>query len=170
MSHVSPAFAPVFGNCIKLLRKVLYTESGQPFLVAGSGTLGWDAVAANLVENGEKAVSPGSGFRALRNGQAERSWGMFVVGLEHRLLWGSLCRLSVALRGRGHSAWRSSGRCPYVSVVFTTSPYRMTKLKCDVSCSKEQIAEALKKDKYKVLTFTHGKRVSSDRISVLALI
>jgi len=57
MSHVSPAFAPVFGNCIKLLRKVLYTESGQPFLVAGSGTLGWDAVAANLIEKDEKAVS-----------------------------------------------------------------------------------------------------------------
>jgi aspartate aminotransferase-like enzyme len=57
MSHVSPAFAPVFGNCIKLLRKVLYTKSGQPFLVAGSGTLGWDAVAANLIEKDEKAVS-----------------------------------------------------------------------------------------------------------------
>jgi aspartate aminotransferase-like enzyme len=57
MSHVSPAFAPVFGNCIKLLRKVLYTTDGQPFLVAGSGTLGWDAVAANLIEKDEKAVS-----------------------------------------------------------------------------------------------------------------
>lgn len=59
MSHVSPAFSPVFGNCIKLLRKVLYTKDGQPILVAGSGTLGWDAVAANLVERGEKAVSDG---------------------------------------------------------------------------------------------------------------
>jgi alanine-glyoxylate transaminase/serine-glyoxylate transaminase/serine-pyruvate transaminase len=57
MSHVSPAFAPVFGNCIKLLRKVLYTTDGQPFLVAGSGTLGWDAVAANLIEKDEKAVN-----------------------------------------------------------------------------------------------------------------
>lgn len=31
-------------------------------MVAGSGTLGWDAVAANLVEKGEKAVSPGLVF------------------------------------------------------------------------------------------------------------
>jgi aspartate aminotransferase-like enzyme len=30
-------------------RKVLYTTKGQPFLIAGSGTLGWDQVAANLV-------------------------------------------------------------------------------------------------------------------------
>ena len=61
MSHVSPAFAPVFGNCVKLLRKVLYTTDGQPFLVAGSGTLGWDAVGANLIEKGDKAVSPSEG-------------------------------------------------------------------------------------------------------------
>lgn len=30
-------------------RSVLYTTKGQPFLIAGSGTLGWDQVAANLV-------------------------------------------------------------------------------------------------------------------------
>lgn len=47
MSHVSPAFAPVFGNCLRYLRKLLYTESAQPFIIAGSGTLGWDLVAAN---------------------------------------------------------------------------------------------------------------------------
>jgi hypothetical protein len=47
MSHVSPAFAPVFGDCLRYLRKLLYTEKGQPFIIAGSGTLGWDLVAAN---------------------------------------------------------------------------------------------------------------------------
>ena len=41
-------------NCFSQLldtvgRKVLYTTKGQPFLIAGSGTLGWDQVAANLV-------------------------------------------------------------------------------------------------------------------------
>jgi alanine-glyoxylate transaminase/serine-glyoxylate transaminase/serine-pyruvate transaminase len=64
MSHVSPSFAPVFGNCVRLLRKVLYTTDGQPFLVAGSGTLGWDAVGANLVEKGDKAV----GYRSIASG------------------------------------------------------------------------------------------------------
>lgn len=34
-------------------RQTLLTESGQPFLIAGSGTLGWDQVASNLVEPGE---------------------------------------------------------------------------------------------------------------------
>lgn len=57
MSHVSPAFIPVFGDCIRMLRKVLYAPKGQPMLIAGSGTLGWDAAAVNLVEPGENVVS-----------------------------------------------------------------------------------------------------------------
>jgi len=35
MSHVSPAFAPAFGNSIRALRKVVYTTSGQPVILAG---------------------------------------------------------------------------------------------------------------------------------------
>ncbi|GAA6021394.1 hypothetical protein JCM11491_006690 [Sporobolomyces phaffii] len=62
MSHVSPAFAPVFGDCLRMLRTLLYTESAQPFIIAGSGTLGWDLVAANLVEAGEKALVLSSGY------------------------------------------------------------------------------------------------------------
>jgi hypothetical protein len=30
-----------------MLRTVLYTEKAQPFIISGSGTLGWDLVAAN---------------------------------------------------------------------------------------------------------------------------
>ncbi|KAL8291547.1 hypothetical protein RQP46_002525 [Phenoliferia psychrophenolica] len=62
MSHVSPAFAPVFGYCLRALRKVVYTETAQPFIIAGSGTLGWDLVAANLIEAGEKALVLNSGY------------------------------------------------------------------------------------------------------------
>lgn len=56
MSHVAPAFATVFGEALKMMREVLYAPKGQPFLIAGSGTLGWDQVAANLVEAGEEAL------------------------------------------------------------------------------------------------------------------
>ncbi|KAG8744174.1 hypothetical protein FRC10_010640 [Ceratobasidium sp. 414] len=62
MSHVSADFIPVFGDCIRMLRQVLYTKNGQPFLVAGSGTLGWDMVASNLVEPGEDALVLHSGY------------------------------------------------------------------------------------------------------------
>ncbi|KAF8661371.1 hypothetical protein AX16_001465 [Volvariella volvacea WC 439] len=62
MSHVSPTFIPVFGDCIRLTREVLLTKDGQPFLISGSGTLGWDQVAANLVEPGENALVLHSGY------------------------------------------------------------------------------------------------------------
>jgi len=62
MSHVSADFIPVFGNCIRLIRDVLYTTKGQPFFIAGSGTLGWDQVAANLIEPGENALVLHSGY------------------------------------------------------------------------------------------------------------
>lgn len=61
-----------------ILRQVLLTKDGQPFLVAGSGTLGWDMVrripclcrdpadsvkvAANLVEPGEDVLVVNSGY------------------------------------------------------------------------------------------------------------
>lgn len=62
-SHVSPAFIPVFGDCLRKLRKVLYaSDSAQPFLIAGSGTLGWDAAAANVVEAGEEVVVLKTGY------------------------------------------------------------------------------------------------------------
>ncbi|CAB5392843.1 unnamed protein product [Rhizophagus irregularis] len=61
-SHVSPAFIPVFGESIQLLRKVFLTEKGQPFVVSGSGTLGWDMVSSNLVEPGEDALVLNTGY------------------------------------------------------------------------------------------------------------
>ena len=44
MSHISPDFIPVFGDCIRMMRQVLFTQDAQPFIIAGSGTLGWDQV------------------------------------------------------------------------------------------------------------------------------
>ncbi|KAK0539142.1 hypothetical protein OC842_001076 [Tilletia horrida] len=62
MSHVSPDFVPVFGDSIRMLRQVLYAPSSQPFIVAGSGTLGWDMAAANVVEPGEDVLVLNSGY------------------------------------------------------------------------------------------------------------
>lgn len=47
------------GDCLRMLRSVLYAENGdgnQAFLIAGSGTMGWDSVGVNLLERGDDAV------------------------------------------------------------------------------------------------------------------
>ena len=47
-----------------MLRKLFQTSdsASQPFVLSGSGTLGWDLVAANLVEPGEDVLVLGSGY------------------------------------------------------------------------------------------------------------
>jgi alanine-glyoxylate transaminase/serine-glyoxylate transaminase/serine-pyruvate transaminase len=72
-SHVAPNFIPAFGESIELLRQILFT-SGQPFIIAGSGTLGWDMTASNLVEAGEDVLVCNSGYFGDRFGE----W--YVIG------------------------------------------------------------------------------------------
>lgn len=60
-SHVDPLFVPVFGESIELLRKVLLTKDAQPFIVAGSGTLGWDMMV-NLIERDDEVLVLNTGY------------------------------------------------------------------------------------------------------------
>ena len=51
-------FVNTFGETLSMLRKLFITEdpASQPVVVSGSGTLGWDFVAANLVEPGDEVL------------------------------------------------------------------------------------------------------------------
>jgi alanine-glyoxylate transaminase/serine-glyoxylate transaminase/serine-pyruvate transaminase len=110
VSHVAPGFLPVFGNCLRMLRKLLYTESGQPFIIAGSGTLGWDIVASNLMESGEEALVLNSGYFGDAFADCIETYG------------GKVTQVKAPVGG---------------------------------TADLKEVEEALKKDKYKVLTFTH---------------
>jgi alanine-glyoxylate transaminase/serine-glyoxylate transaminase/serine-pyruvate transaminase len=63
-SHVGPGFVATFGETLSMLRKLFQTTdpSSQPFVISGSGTLGWDLVAANLVEPGEDVLVLSTGY------------------------------------------------------------------------------------------------------------
>ncbi|KAI0479056.1 alanine--glyoxylate aminotransferase [Xylariaceae sp. FL0804] len=63
-SHVGPGFVACFGETLSMLRKLFQTTSpsSQPFVISGSGTLGWDLVAANLVESGEDVLVLSTGY------------------------------------------------------------------------------------------------------------
>lgn len=53
-----------FGETLSLLRPLFQTTNpaSQPFVISGSGTLGWDLVAANLIEAGEDALVLSTGY------------------------------------------------------------------------------------------------------------
>ncbi|OAB81447.1 pyridoxal-phosphate-dependent aminotransferase family protein [Cochleicola gelatinilyticus] len=61
-SHVAPNFIEVFGNSLELMKKVWMAPTGQPFIVAGSGTLAMDMAAANLIEKGDDALVISTGY------------------------------------------------------------------------------------------------------------
>ncbi|KAJ3213832.1 hypothetical protein HK099_007169, partial [Clydaea vesicula] len=61
-SHIDPTFIETFGKAIELTRKVFLAPTGQPFILAGSGTLTWDMTAANLIEPGDKVLVVNTGI------------------------------------------------------------------------------------------------------------
>ncbi|KZV85701.1 PLP-dependent transferase [Exidia glandulosa HHB12029] len=68
VSHMAPDFAAAFKECLHMIRQVLFTTTAQPFLISGSGTLGWDQarhtfrVSANLVEPKDDVLVLNSGY------------------------------------------------------------------------------------------------------------
>lgn len=65
-SHVSAPFVNTFGEVLGMLRKLFQTtdSASQPFVISGSGTLGWDQVAGNLSEPGDDVLVLHTGYFA----------------------------------------------------------------------------------------------------------
>jgi alanine-glyoxylate transaminase/serine-glyoxylate transaminase/serine-pyruvate transaminase len=61
-SHIAPDFIATFGEALERMREVFLCAEGQPFVVAGSGTLAMDCAGANLVEPGDKALVVNTGY------------------------------------------------------------------------------------------------------------
>jgi alanine-glyoxylate transaminase/serine-glyoxylate transaminase/serine-pyruvate transaminase len=78
-SHVAPNFIQVFGQALERLRHVFLCPTGQPFVVAGSGTLAMDMAAANLVEPGDQALVVNTGIFSDRFGAILERYGALVT-------------------------------------------------------------------------------------------
>ncbi|KAJ1501308.1 hypothetical protein HMI56_003321, partial [Coelomomyces lativittatus] len=62
-SHVDPLFIQKFSEIFGMLRKIFHASSStQPFIVAGSGTLGWDMVANNIIKENQEALVISTGI------------------------------------------------------------------------------------------------------------
>jgi alanine-glyoxylate transaminase/serine-glyoxylate transaminase/serine-pyruvate transaminase len=77
-SHVAPNFIEVFGQALERLREVFLCPHGQPFAIAGSGTLAMDIAAANLVEPGDKALVVNTGYFSDRMGDILERYGATI--------------------------------------------------------------------------------------------
>jgi alanine-glyoxylate transaminase/serine-glyoxylate transaminase/serine-pyruvate transaminase len=61
-SHVDPVFVKVFGSALRNVKKAFLAEDGMPFVVAGSGSLGWDMFGANVLEDGDEVLVISHGY------------------------------------------------------------------------------------------------------------
>ncbi len=80
-SHLAPNFIEAFGQTLERTRQVFLSESGQPFILAGSGTLAMDSAAANLVEPGDKVLVVNTGYFGDRMGDILERYGAQVTHL-----------------------------------------------------------------------------------------
>ncbi len=77
-SHMAPDFVEEFGQVLERMREVWLAPYGQPFLIAGSGTLGMDLAVANLVEPGDRALLINTGYFSDRMGAILERYGCQV--------------------------------------------------------------------------------------------
>mmetsp|Transcript_16091 Transcript_16091/g.37186 ORF Transcript_16091/g.37186 Transcript_16091/m.37186 type:complete len:418 (-) Transcript_16091:107-1360(-) len=60
-AHTDATIIEEFGQSIEMLKECFLTKDAQPFILSGSGAMGWDAVATNLLMPGEKGLVLSSG-------------------------------------------------------------------------------------------------------------
>jgi alanine-glyoxylate transaminase/serine-glyoxylate transaminase/serine-pyruvate transaminase len=81
-SHVAPNFIRSFGNALRMMRKVWLAPTGQPFIMAGTGTLAMDMAAVNLIEKGDKVLVISTGYFGLRYAELLLRYGAEVTFLQ----------------------------------------------------------------------------------------
>ena len=62
VSHVAPAFAHVFTQALADFRTLCQSATGQPFIVAGSGTLAMEMALVNVVAPGQTVLVISHGY------------------------------------------------------------------------------------------------------------
>jgi len=78
-SHLDPGFVDAFGQALERMREVFLCPDGQPFVVAGTGTLAMDLAGANLIEPGDKALVVNTGYFGDRFGALLERYGAQVT-------------------------------------------------------------------------------------------
>jgi alanine-glyoxylate transaminase/serine-glyoxylate transaminase/serine-pyruvate transaminase len=81
-SHVAPDFMETFGHSLEMMRQVWLAPAGQPFIIAGTGTLAMDMAGSNLVEHGDRALVLSTGYFGDRYAELLKRYGAEVTVLK----------------------------------------------------------------------------------------
>lgn len=87
VSHVSPELVEEFKEALEALKKIVFCEKGEPFVVAGAGTLAMEMALLNTVRRGERLLVLSQGYFGKRMADIARSFGLDCGLIESE--WGS---------------------------------------------------------------------------------
>ncbi len=76
VSHVSPVLVDELKEALVNLKSIVYCQKGEPFIVAGAGTLAMEMALVNTVAKGEKVLVLSQGFFGQRMAQIAESFGL----------------------------------------------------------------------------------------------
>jgi alanine-glyoxylate transaminase/serine-glyoxylate transaminase/serine-pyruvate transaminase len=76
VSHVSPVLVEELKEALANLKKIVFCDKGEPFIVAGAGTLAMEMAILNTVEKRESFLVLSQGFFGERMAQISRSFGL----------------------------------------------------------------------------------------------
>ena len=76
VSHVSPVIVNELKEALDNLKKIVFCQDGEPFIVAGAGTLAMEMALLNTVKRGEKILVLSQGFFGKRMKEIAKSFDL----------------------------------------------------------------------------------------------
>ena len=82
LPQAAPLFIDEMGQALDDLCTVLHAPTGSPVIVAGSGSLGWDMIAASVLEAGDEVLVLNTGYFSDSFAECLSAYGMVVHQLQ----------------------------------------------------------------------------------------
>lgn len=76
VSHVSPIHVDELKEALSNLKEIVFCQRGEPFIVAGAGTLAMEMALLNTVSIGERILVLSQGYFGQRMGKIAQSFGL----------------------------------------------------------------------------------------------
>lgn len=76
VSHVSPVLIEELKEALANLKKIVFSKNGEPFIIAGAGTLAMEMALLNTVERGKKLLILSQGYFGQRMARIAESFGL----------------------------------------------------------------------------------------------
>lgn len=90
VSHISPEMEKELSGALENLKKIVFTSSGQPFIIAGAGTLAMEIALLNITAESDRVLVVSQGYFGnrmaeiceafeIKHGVLQSQWGKVVT-------------------------------------------------------------------------------------------